>query len=373
MGKDPLMKKRGKIYGIDIVRILACVSIYSHHYLGMELEPAKEGFNALRSSGMFGYRFGVFGAESALIAFYVISGFFMSYNIGTEPMQPLEYGKKCTYKCMNIIIPTVIVITATALISLPLELAGMADIFSIRDYFFDLFKLIIGIKGDKHIHYAYPLWFQHFIFIGYIFGYIFLYVFRKDQRIRLTAYFPVLIYTLFNSEYVFMVFMGMLAGELCTGKYEKRLKKIFGNVFVDVVFMIILSVGIAVSIKVEYNSPEICGPTTLLIAVFLLIVYCMSDAESGRRYKVIDFFSSNTYSCYLIHFFIMCSFMRVVYGIMLRTSLHERNNALFCIIMYVILTIILWTAGYIFNKYVLKPLKGIYDRIWSEAEARLTR
>ncbi len=373
MYKDSVMKKRGKIYGIDIIRILSCISVYTHHYLRMELEPAMEGFNAFRRSSMFKYLFGILGAEYAVIAFFVIAGFFMSYNTVTEPIQSLEYARKCTYKCMNIIIPSFIIITATALISLPLKIAGMAEIFSIREYFFDLFKLIIGIQGDKHIHYAYPLWFQHFIFMGYIFGYIFLYVFRNEQRIRLAAYFPVLIYSLFNSEYVFMVFTGMLAGELCAGKYEKWLRKIFGNVFLDVLFMIILSSGMSFVIKEHYDIPGIYGPATLLFVLFLLIVYCVSDSAEGNKHKAIDFLSSNSYSCYLIHFLIMCSIMRVIYRIILRTSLHERSNVVFCLIMYVIFTMILWITGYIFNEYVLKPLKGLYDRIWSEAEARLTR
>ncbi len=373
MYKDSVMKKRGKIYGIDIIRILSCISVYTHHYLRMELEPAMEGFNAFRRSSMFKYLFGILGAEYAVIAFFVIAGFFMSYNTVTEPIQSLEYARKCTYKCMNIIIPSFIIITATALISLPFKIAGMAEIFSVREYFFDLFKLIIGIQGDKHIHYAYPLWFQHFIFIGYIFGYVFLYVFRKEQRIRLVAYFPVLIYSLFNSEYVFMVFMGMLVGELCAGKYEKRLKGLFGNLFWDVVFMVILSSGMSFVIKEHYDIPRIYGPATLLFALFLLIVYCVSDSEEGKKHKAIDFLSSNSYSCYLIHFFIMCSIMRVISRVMLRTPLLEINNTMFCLIMYVILTIILWMTGCIFNRYVLTPLKGFYVRIWSGVEARLTR
>ncbi|MCR5420066.1 MAG: acyltransferase, partial [Lachnospiraceae bacterium] len=293
MDKDSVTKKRGKIYGIDIVRILACISVYTHHYLRMELEPAMEGFNTFRRSSLFKCLFGILGAEYAVIAFFVIAGFFMSYNTGKEPIQSIEYGKKCMYKCMKIIIPSFTVITATALISLPLKIAGMAEIFSIREYFFDLLKLIIGIQGDKHIHYAYPLWFQHFIFMGYIFGYIFLYVFRNEQRIRLAAYIPVLIYSLFNSEYVFMVFVGMLVGELCTGKYEKRLRKIFGNVFLNVLFMIILSSGMSFVIKENYDIPGIYGPATLLFALFLLIVYCMSDSAEGNKHKAIDFLSSN--------------------------------------------------------------------------------
>ena len=373
MDRDSAIKKRGKIYGIDIIRILACVSVYTHHYLRMELEPAMDGFNAFRSSSLFRYLLGVFGAEYAVIAFFVIAGFFMSYNTRTESLRPLEYGKKCAYKCMNILIPSFLVITATALIALPLKIAGMADIFSIRDYFLDLFKLTVGIQGDKHIHYAYPLWFQHFIFMGYISGYIFLYVFRKDRRIRLAAYFPALIYLLFNSEYTFMVFMGMLAGELCAGEYEKRLRKIFGNVFLNILFMIMLSSGMSMVIRENYDSPQIYGPATLLFVLLLLTVYCMSKAEEGKKYKIIDFLSSNSYSCYLIHFFLMCSLMRIVYRIFRHTSLPGRNNTLFCAVMYIIMTISLWILGYIFNKYVLKPLKRSYDRIWSETEVRLTR
>ena len=126
-------------------------------------------------------------------------------------------------------------------------------------------------------------------------------------------------------------------------------------------------------IRENYDSPQIYGPATLLFALFLLIVYCICVTEEGNKYTVIDFLSSNSYSCYLIHFFIMCSIMRIIYSVMLRTTLPERNNVAFCMIMYVVFTVILWIAGYIFNKYVLKPLKGLYDRIWSEVEARLTR
>ena len=363
------MKKKGKIYGIDIIRIVACISVYTHHYLRMELEPAKAGFETFRSSGLFKGLFGILGAEYAVIAFFVIAGFFMAYNTGGEPMQPYEYGKKCAYKCMNIIIPSILVITVTALIALPMKAAGMAEIFSIKEYFRDLFKLIIGIPGDKHIHYAYPLWFQHFIFMGYIFGYSYLYVLRNNRRIRLIAYFPILIYLGFNSEYAYMIFMGMFAGELCSGRYEKHLRKIFGNRIMDIVLLTGLSSAMSVIIEDHYDIPRIYGPATMLFAIFIIIVYCMRGTEKKKGTGIMEFLSSNSYSCYLIHFFWMCSFMRVVYRVFMHTSLPEKNNMLFCVLMYIILTASLWTTGCIFNKYVLKSLRGLYDRIWAGVEA----
>ena len=80
----------------------------------------------------------------------------------------------------------------------------------------------------------------------------------------------------------------MLAGELCEGEYEKRLRKIFGNVFLNILFMIMLSSGMSMVIRENYDSPQIYGPATLLFVLLLLTVYCMSKAEEGKKYKIID-------------------------------------------------------------------------------------
>ncbi len=366
------MEKKDKIYSIDIIRILACISVYTHHYLGMELEPAKAGYIAFYKSDLFKYMLGICSGGYAVIAFFVIAGFFMSYNTCSKPMLSEDYGKKCVYKCMNIIIPSFLVITVTAMISLPMKAAGIAEIFSLKEYFLDIFKLIMGIQGDKHIHYAYPLWFQHFIFVGYIWGYIFLYVFRRNRKSGLLIYFPVLIYLLFNSEYNFMIFMGLLAGELCSGRYERQLRRIFGNTFLNIFFLMLLSMAMSVTIEENYDLPKIYGPSTMLFALLLVIVYCMNKAAEGKKKVVIEFLSSNSYSCYLIHFFWMCSFMRIVYHLFLRRS-GSTSDTVICIVMYIIMTISLWIAGFLFNRFALVPLKASYDRIWTWAMARLMR
>ena len=362
-----------KIYGIDLIRIFACISVYTHHYLGMELEPSKAGFYAFRSSAVYRNLLGVFGAEYAVIFFFVLAGFFMSYNTEPKAMRPLEYGKKCAFKCMNIIIPSFLIITVTALISMPLKAVGAADIFSLKDYFYDVFKLIIGKQGDKFIHYAYPLWFQHFIFTGYICGYIFLYIFRSDPAARLAAYFPALIYLLFNSEYVFMVFMGMLAGELCSERYEKKLRKLFGSIYINILFIAALSFAMSRVMEDHYDIPRIYGPATLFAAVFVLVIYCMSTKTGEKKHETVDFLSSHSYSCYLIHFFWICSFMRIVYRVSSDIPYLWDNSAIGCALMYVIMTVSLWAAGALFTEYVLKPLRGLYDRIWDGLQAGLSR
>lgn len=366
------MEKKGKILGLDIIRIIACISVYTHHYLRMELEPAKAGFEAFRRSAVYKYMFGIFGAEYAVIAFFIIAGFFMSYKSGSKPSEPSAYVKKCAYRCMNIIIPSFIVITVTAVISLPMKALHMAEIFSFKDYFYDVFKLIIGIPGDKHIHYAYPLWFQHFIFAGYISGYAFLYIFRNNRKARMAAYLPVLIYLLFNSEYTFMIFMGMLAGDLCAGKCEVRLRKIFKNRIINVLALIMLSAVMSYIMKDNYDSPIIYGPAALCFAIFVLIVYCMSGPEGEKKNVMIDFLSSNSYSCYLTHFFLICSVMRIVYRISLKIPGLWQNDILGCSVLYIFMTVILWIAGFVFTKYVLTPLKRFYDRIWDRISTGLS-
>lgn len=364
------MNNSKRIYGIDIVRIVACISVYSQHYLGMELKNSQAAVRAFRESPWFKSVFGIFWGELVLIAFFVIAGFFITYG-NDRNIDPQRRIKSCVYRCLNVVVPTVTVILFTALVTLIMKLIGMSDMFSIKDVGSDLVKVVIGLPGDKHIHYGYPLWFQHFILLGYIFGYAFVLLF-EGRRMKMPAYAAVLVYTLINSEYMYMVFMGMLAGELCSGQYAVRIRKIFGRNRVCIAALAAVIIVMAAVYSLDYNDPLIYGPGTAFVSIVLILVYCLSmnidEKKDGkqpvRNHKIIDFLSENSYACYLIHFFIFCSIMRIVYRITEKVPFFWNNDIAGCIIMYILMTVTVWSCGFLFTRYVLTPLKKKYDIIW---------
>ena len=377
------MKNKRRIYGIDIVRIFSCISVYTQHYLGMELDNSKDAVGAFRESPWFKSIFGIFWGELVLISFFVISGFFITYN-SDRGRDLRDRLRSCVYRCLSIIIPTAFVILFTAFVTMIMRLFDMSDMFSLKEVGRDMFKVLVGIPGDKHIHYAYPLWFQHFMLMGYIYGYVFVALFAKYDRLRPVAYVAVLVYSLFNSEYTYMVFMGMAAGEICSDRNAPRMPVFLrNNGICSVLLLAIMSVMAAVY-SMDYDRPIIYGPAALFISLILILIFCIDKNlcagpdETRREYpsrwhKIIDFLSENTYACYLIHFFVFCSLMRIIYRLSFQIPIIWKDNNTGCIVMYVMMTLLVWTGALFFTKFVLSPLKRIYDVIWKGIQGMLAQ
>ncbi|MCR5421148.1 MAG: acyltransferase family protein [Lachnospiraceae bacterium] len=364
------MDSKRKIPGLDILRIIACISVYSMHYCAMELEESKEAIATFRESAWAKSIFGLFWNGEATVVFFVMAGFFITYRRYNSEE---DIVRTCIYRCLNILVPTLIVIFFTAGVTFILKFVNMSDMFSVVDIIKDVVKLIIGLPGDKHIHYAYPLWFQHYIFIGYLAGYTFVYIFRRDNRIKYITYLIVLLYTLVNSEYMYMIFFGMLAGELCTGRYKNTVSRIFKNNKICYMMLFAMLSILAAVFDINYDSPIIYGPSVFIISVILVLFFCisMNDYQEGktnirnkRIYYIINRLSADSYSCYLIHFFIFCSVMRIIYKITLKFSFFWVNQAAGCIILYIVMTVVLWLFGDLFHQFVLRPLNKLYDFIW---------
>ncbi len=354
-----------RVESIDIYRIICCISVYSMHFFGMAVDESKPYVDWFRTSVWFKSVFCFFFSELTLMAFFVTGGFFIPAAFADKDDKD-SLIVKMFERCLNILIPGLAVILITAAVTGLLKPFGLSDMFSFKELFRDIFKLIIGIPGDRHIHFGYPLWFQHFMFIGYIAGFVFLMVFGKYDKLKYAAYLAVLVYTLFNSPFVFLVLCGTFAGELCYGKYSEMIHKKFGNAYVCFAIMLIAIILMPVVFSFDYSSPGICGPEGVLFIILIVSMYNLevyvrnkNERQDKKKNRFTAFLSRNTYSCYLVHFLVYSSVLRVMHRVSLGFDLLWKNKMVGCMVLYILITPVLWIVSEIFTRCVMTPLKKL--------------
>ncbi len=361
------MKLR-RVKSIDLLRIICCISLYTQHLFGLTLDESKPVVDLFKNSIWYKSIFGFFTSEIMLIAFFVTGGFFITAS-STDNDDTGSLLHKMLYRSLNILIPGLCVVLITAGITAVMKPLGLADIFDLKELLRDIFKMIIGIPGEVHIHFGYPLWFQHFMFIGYIEGYLLLIAIRDHDEIAPLAYISVLLYTLFNSPYVFYVFCGMLAGDLCCRGYSEKVRKMLGKK-TGVIILLITMILMPIFFNYRYYEPHVCGPLGILFVIFMVALYNLevmyhekSDPieKRDRKTPLFDFLARNTYSCYLIHFAVFCSILRVLYRISLKFGFLWNNKAVGSIVLYIIITPITWGISEAFTRFFIIPLKGAYS------------
>ncbi len=370
------MKLR-RVKSIDILRIVCCISVYTQHFFGMTIDEPKAFVNWYRSSVLYKTILCSFSSEIVLMAFFVTGGFFIPAAL-TDKDDNESLLFKMLEKSLNILIPGLAIVLITAGITAAMKPFGLSDIFDLKELFKDIFKLVIGIPGDVHIHFGYPLWFQHFMFIGYIAGFLFLIVFGRYDKVKFIAYAAVMAYTLFNSPFIFLVFCGMFGGELCYGRYSEKVHEKLKGASLCLILMITVLCLMPLVFDFDYSNAKICGPVGLLFIVLMAAMYNFEvylnkrrDGETdGRRNRLYSFLSANTYSCYLVHFAVYCSALRVLYRISLKFGFLWRNKAVGSIVLYILITPVLWIASAIFTKLVIAPLKKSYVTMINDIKKR---
>lgn len=280
---------KNKIFFIQVMRIVACVGVFTGHFLGIALssEISVHFLRFLRDGFMhktvLSY---LWQGDSDVVLFLVLSGLFITFlKNDSESVDWLKVVKKVIY----VFIPSLIIIVIAIICQFLLYKFNCDSIFNYLEIVNDLKKLIVG--GIPY--YSYQLWYIQPLIVQYIVAYIFLFLF-KNRKSRLIAY-PFLYMLMYIKKISIVFFIGMLCGEICGQiRFKYNLKK-FGLIIGCIAFFL------SPFLFNEYNLLEINRVMlALAISIFILGMMLTGGKIVNARSGVIDIGDRLSFSFYLV-------------------------------------------------------------------------
>ncbi|OBZ07838.1 hypothetical protein A8L34_24715 [Bacillus sp. FJAT-27264] len=368
------MSDRKLMYLNGLRGLAALMVVFSHYTLsffpalhtGIK-NDSHNSFEVLASASPINV---IYNGSFAVFIFFILSGFVLSYKYWSQDkfgFSDLLSNIVKRYFRLNIPI-AVSIMLAFLLLSLGLfynkDFIGLNDslkwlpgIYGFSSDFIEALKeAVYGVIIYGKQNYNLILWTLKYEFYGSIMIYIFMFLFRKT-KIRFILY-PLLLILFWNSYYL-AFFLGLLLSDL----YASDRLIIKNRLIISLMFLIAIFFG-------SYPWREQFGEPTHLYGflkfnflmvdsyynfyhtagAFLLLI-CVLNTNLIKKIlasRVCVFLGEISFSLYLLHLLILCSFSSYV---MNHLTAHLSYNLSFSI-MFILSLAVLFTVSYLYYKYV---------------------
>jgi peptidoglycan/LPS O-acetylase OafA/YrhL len=315
----------------------------------------------------------LFNGNFAVCIFFVLSGYFLSYKFYVKGLSFNVYGA-IAKRYVRLILPMIGPIV-------------IAYLFMKYNFFYDLSSLEIT-KSDwakdfwhfspnliamlynelfaiffKGTHsYLVVFWTMPFEFFNSVFIYFFIKTFGRNQ-LRYFLYF-ILVILFFQTYFLAFLLGTILSDYFSKVKFNKKEQSSLSTVIFVILFFLGICLGSLSSFLVNATS------TIVLLHVLgaFLVIFSLLYSLSLRKifsYRIILFLGKISFSLYLLHILILCSFTPYVFSVLITYS----NYFVSVLVSFILTWILLISISYIYSifvdRFAVKTALALYSTFFT--------